>query len=656
MELIEIARDFVDKGWPVFPLNGKLPFLPKDWRDHATTNIGMIGSWINTPGVTGLGVDLGKAGLTVVDVDNSGAKDGDLSLQTFLEDNFETELPKTFKVDTPSGGYHHYYKSEKMKNGKWLPDVDIKSAGGYVVIPGSLHPDGGTYELANNINPVAMPTWVSSTVGTATVKDEKADVPLVELDQDGNVLDALNYLKHTAEVSLEGAGGDENAYKVVCKLRDFGITGDAALKLLFDSDWNDRCQPPWGVDELNKVIGNAYRYAAGRQGQATEEGKAILRREEAIKVYGPPEGIESAEKIESLWVDISEYVNNPAPERAWFIRDWLPAGYAAPTLFTGDGGTGKSLLAMQLAIAISTGTKWLGLEVELKAQSLMIMCEDDTTELHRRTEAIKNASTYAYQDLAKAGVKFMSRVGKECTMCIEKDGLLIDGPFLKTVDDQLDILGDDDKLLFIDTAADVFSGNESNRSAVNQFVKNKLCALGERHNATIFLLAHPPKTPGATYSGSTAWNNSFRNRLFINWHEEGKKDDFRKLTREKSNYAKAGEALTLKYEAGAYIPVSETQIECVSEKAVFEAILIAEAEGNVLSGSPQARTRYIGTQRILDENGAKLLKAGIEKSVRSLIKSGHVEEVKGKKHGNGLVPVKSTYNPADGLEKEGEDK
>ncbi len=41
------------------------------------------------------------------------------------------------------------------------------------------------------------------------------------------------------------------------------------------------------------------------------------------------------------------------PERLWIVRDWIPDG--AVTMLGGDGGVGKSLLAMQLLTAASTG-------------------------------------------------------------------------------------------------------------------------------------------------------------------------------------------------------------------------------------------------------------------------------------------------------------
>jgi RecA-family ATPase len=53
------------------------------------------------------------------------------------------------------------------------------------------------------------------------------------------------------------------------------------------------------------------------------------------------------------------------------------------TLLYGDGGTGKSLLALQLAAATALGVKWIGLQ-PAHGPVLYLSAEDDLDELHRR--------------------------------------------------------------------------------------------------------------------------------------------------------------------------------------------------------------------------------------------------------------------------------
>ena len=52
----------------------------------------------------------------------------------------------------------------------------------------------------------------------------------------------------------------------------------------------------------------------------------------------------------------------PIPARQWHVPDLIPAGTV--TTLNGDGGTGKSLAALQLAVSTALGRNWLGQNVQ----------------------------------------------------------------------------------------------------------------------------------------------------------------------------------------------------------------------------------------------------------------------------------------------------
>ncbi|HEY9147871.1 MAG TPA: AAA family ATPase, partial [Gammaproteobacteria bacterium] len=58
------------------------------------------------------------------------------------------------------------------------------------------------------------------------------------------------------------------------------------------------------------------------------------------------------------WLCAADLEGLPIPEREWLVQDLIPARNV--TLLYGDGGTGKSLLALQLAVAVALGRPWLG--------------------------------------------------------------------------------------------------------------------------------------------------------------------------------------------------------------------------------------------------------------------------------------------------------
>ncbi|MCU0909864.1 MAG: AAA family ATPase [Rhodobacteraceae bacterium] len=71
----------------------------------------------------------------------------------------------------------------------------------------------------------------------------------------------------------------------------------------------------------------------------------------------------------SRFFTAADLEGRPVPERPWLVPDLVPS--KTVTLFSGDGGTGKSLLALQLCAAVASGGAWLGLPVA-QGRALMI--------------------------------------------------------------------------------------------------------------------------------------------------------------------------------------------------------------------------------------------------------------------------------------------
>ncbi len=85
--------------------------------------------------------------------------------------------------------------------------------------------------------------------------------------------------------------------------------------------------------------------------------------------------------FESL--DMAAVARGETPEVPWIIEGWLGKGDA--TLFGGEWGTGKSLLALDLALAIASGTPWLGrLQVPRALPVLYLDEENNPVNAHRR--------------------------------------------------------------------------------------------------------------------------------------------------------------------------------------------------------------------------------------------------------------------------------
>ena len=252
----------------------------------------------------------------------------------------------------------------------------------------------------------------------------------------------------------------------------------------------------------------------------------------------------------------SELHGLQVPAREWLVPDLIPM--KTVTLLSGDGGTGKSLLALQLAIAASTGKRWLGQEVRAGA-TLTISAEDDDDELHRRQFDIVRSQGDTLGGLGRFCYK--SLAGEDALLAmLDPSGKLHPSPLYMQIDKAM---GEEKPvLLVLDTSADLFPGNENDRAQVRQFV-GLLKRLALRHACAVVLLSHPSLTgmnSGSGLSGSTAWNNSVRSRLYFErvLIKDGLQTiednpDRRVLTSKKANYGRTGSELHVTWQEGVFV-------------------------------------------------------------------------------------------------------
>lgn len=147
MGFIDHALELARNGFRVFPLepNGKRPAI-KAWPDLATTDEAKVREWWSKWPDANIGVATGR-GLMVLDCDKKDGRPGlgSLALLDMLG------LPRSMRVETPTGGVHVYLKTERPWSNsvdrlKDFPGIDIRGEGGFVVGPGSLI-DGVAYAV-----------------------------------------------------------------------------------------------------------------------------------------------------------------------------------------------------------------------------------------------------------------------------------------------------------------------------------------------------------------------------------------------------------------------------------------------------------------------------------------------------------------------------
>ncbi len=243
----------------------------------------------------------------------------------------------------------------------------------------------------------------------------------------------------------------------------------------------------------------------------------------------------------------------PAPPRQWLVPDWVPMARA--TGLYGSGGEGKTRLAQQLATACAIGAQWLGLPVR-HCNSLLVYCEDDCDEMHRRQEEINAHYGCSFADIG--AMRWLPRLGFDnALMTFDAGRALLSGLFNEVLRVALEHHA---QLVAVDTLADVFSGNENDRGQARAFVQAALGYLARETQGAVIALAHPSRAglnSGSGESGSTAWIGAFRSQLYLSSPriEEGEQPDpdARVLTRKKSNAARRDETIELRWQEGVFI-------------------------------------------------------------------------------------------------------
>lgn len=247
-------------------------------------------------------------------------------------------------------------------------------------------------------------------------------------------------------------------------------------------------------------------------------------------------------------IDPADWHERAIPERDWYVEGMIPSRQV--TLLSGDGGTGKSLLAYQIGIAGALGVETLGLK-PAEGGVVYLAGEDDEDELMRRGNDILAATGHTFADL-KEKMRVIPMAGMDAElMFLNAERLLQLSDLAQKVEETVDEFRP--ALLILDTSADVFGGDEINRRQVRQFV-SMLRRMAMKYNLAVVLLSHPSVAgmqTGTGLSGSTAWNNSVRSRLYLTFEKDD--DDLRSLKGMKANYAARGGEMKLRWAVGTFV-------------------------------------------------------------------------------------------------------
>jgi RecA-family ATPase len=313
-------------------------------------------------------------------------------------------------------------------------------------------------------------------------------------------------------------------------------------------------------------------------GQAVEE--MVARWEEQDRKHNG-NGADAEAPKSFQWADTSGWDSEPCPQREWAVHERIPLRQV--TLFSGEGAIGKSIAELMLGVAHVTGKDWLGSLPE-PGGAFYLGAEDDEAELRIRLTAITTHYGTTFDELKGNGFRFKSLSGEDAILAApDRSGLIKPTALYDQIYEQAGDLKP--KHIGIDTSADVFAGSEIDRAQVRQFI-SLLKRLAIVSNGSVVLLSHPSLTginTGSGISGSTAWHNSVRSRIYMTAPKieagEQPDTDLRELVFKKANYSRKGDSLVLRYQRGLFLPeAGMSSIDKAARQAAVDDAFIAIAK------------------------------------------------------------------------------
>ena len=307
------------------------------WGTEASNDPNKIKAWGTMhPENTYFCIHLRKSNLCVIDVDIKEKKDGLNTLDTLTM--LHGPLPDTLISQTPSGGYHYVYSgSAKFGANRLGSGIDIAVM---IPLPGSTVEGKGDYKVIHNSPITTLPEWVVNLAGEPhEIEPQKEQPPLIELDQEPNINRAIAFLKDV-EPAVEGNGGNDHTYKVLCAVKEMGISEGICLDLSAQH-FNCRCIPPWSFEELKRINQNAFKYSVSSPGvtDATQDFEPVT----------PKNLIQ--------FLPFSELTEKLIPPK-WLVKHYFERDTI--TLLYGDSGAYKSFIAMDIGLHIASSKDWLG--------------------------------------------------------------------------------------------------------------------------------------------------------------------------------------------------------------------------------------------------------------------------------------------------------
>lgn len=350
--VLESAIAYLRRGWSIIPLkpSAKEPLPGFSWREFQSRKASEAEAraWFTSTPDANLGIVTGGVSdLLVVDIDGDDAA---VALAEMCG-----PLPQTPTSITGKGRHCLFRHSEGIKNRVGIiTRLDVRSEGGYIVAPPSLHPNGSHYRWSDETGcgfecaVAVLPETLKAALGRQ--KDTKAKDPNSERHLQLSAVDPSGVIavgvRNTTLTQYAGRyfGQDFSSEDVLAELLRINAT---------------RCAQPLDEEDVVQIVDSiGARHRRKQPGAAKKTPpKLVVRCMDAVE----PEDVR------------------------WLWQDHIPLG--GITVWDGAPGVGKSTLTLDLAARVSTGSNMPDGTPCAAGGVLLLNAEDPAPTVRKRLDA-----------------------------------------------------------------------------------------------------------------------------------------------------------------------------------------------------------------------------------------------------------------------------
>jgi Bifunctional DNA primase/polymerase, N-terminal/AAA domain/Primase C terminal 1 (PriCT-1) len=328
---LSAALDYARRGWPVFPVKGKIPRIDHGFR-AATRDEAQIREWWARWPASGIGISTGAgSGVVVLDIDPRNG--GETSLEE-LEKAVGPVPKKTVQAVTGGGGLHIYFASPqeplRCSAGTLGPGLDFKAEGGYVVAPPSIHDNGMPYFWEGSSEPGMV---------------ELAELPagLLERLRSGHGSKAIS--PESPGLPIPAGRRDDTLASLAGTMRRRGM-GQQAIVAALHVENGLRCKPPLPDSDVERIARSVARYEPAVK--PIPNGQAEPEPEGDSELGAPPQ-----RKSPLRSFTVAQLRARPKKVREVIVAPFM--GRCESTFLYGPKGHGKTWAALGSATVVAQG-------------------------------------------------------------------------------------------------------------------------------------------------------------------------------------------------------------------------------------------------------------------------------------------------------------